>query len=114
MKRVAKKKERRVFTVSRRRSEVARLLERSAARDKDNRKMQKENPKKEHRHLDHNNLRKIIPSGSGWKLQSRFLLSKSVCCRASVSDASLFEVVGVSQKRSTAIRRSARRSAPRH
>ena len=65
MKRAAKKKERRVVTVSRRRSEVARLWERSVARDRDKRKVERENPKKEHRRLDHNSLREIIPSGSG-------------------------------------------------
>jgi len=65
MKRAAKKKERRVFMVSRRRSEVARLPEPNTARDRDNPKGERENPKKEHRHQDHNSLRETIPSGSG-------------------------------------------------
>lgn len=64
MKRAVKKKERRVFTVSRRRSEVARLWERSAGRDRENPKGERENPKKEHRHQGHNSY-EINPSGSG-------------------------------------------------
>ena len=64
MKRAAKKKERRVSTVSRHHNELARLQEPSTARDKDNRKVERENPKKEHRRLDHNSLREIIPSDS--------------------------------------------------
>ena len=64
MKRAAKEKERRAFTASHR-SAVARLPEPSTARDRDNPKVERENPKKEHRHQDHNSLREIIPSGSG-------------------------------------------------
>jgi hypothetical protein len=65
MKRAAKKKELRVVIVSRRRSEMARLWERSVARDRDKRKVERENRKKEHHRLDHNSLREIIPSCSG-------------------------------------------------
>jgi len=60
-----RKKERRVSTVSRHHNELARLPEPSTARDRDNPKVERESPKKEHRHQDHNSLREIIPSGSG-------------------------------------------------
>jgi hypothetical protein len=54
MKRTAKMRERRVFTFSRHHQEAARLPEQSAARDRDNRKVEKGSRNEEHRRQGHN------------------------------------------------------------
>lgn len=84
MKRAAKKKERRVFTVSRR-SEVAHQPERSTAADRDNPKGERENPKKEHRHQGHNSYRNYSQR-LRMKIAEPLLLSgrcRAVCAKRS-------------------------------
>jgi hypothetical protein len=62
MKPATRKKKRRVIMINRHHSAVARLPQRRAARDRDNRGVERENRKEEHHRQSHDSLREVVPA----------------------------------------------------